>query len=49
MVVGDFNIVAEPTDKLGGNRIDINDVQDFNNIIHNAGLMDGGYSGSKYT
>lgn len=49
MIVGDFNAVSNQDEKLGGIPINCNDVNDFNNMISRIGLIDGGFSGRKYT
>lgn len=49
MISGDFNVVLSKEEKLEGNQININDVNDFQNMINASGLTDGGYIGSKDT
>lgn len=49
MLSGDFNCVTCWEEKCGGNPINLNEVSDFNTMIANLGLEDGGYSGSKFT
>lgn len=49
MVAGDFNVVAEQNEKLGGCPLNLNDVADFLEMIQQASLSDIGYNGSKFT
>lgn len=49
MLAGDFNCVTCQEEKCGGNPINLNEVSDFNNMIASLGLVDNGYSESKYT
>lgn len=49
MVVGNFNLVLLTRLKIGGNSININDVKEFNEMISKASLLNGGFSGSKFT
>ena len=43
LIVGDFNVVSRTNNKKGGNPIDHNAVADFNLLISNEGLLDGGF------
>ncbi|OVA03139.1 hypothetical protein BVC80_8383g2 [Macleaya cordata] len=46
---GDFNVVSNLTERLGG-RLALNQsIEDFNEFIDNNELVDGGFIGSKYT
>lgn len=47
--MGDFNVVKDPYQKLGGSPVNTRVVTDFNDVISKAGVMDGGYNGRKYT
>lgn len=49
LVVGDFNIVRSHEEKIQGNPIKLAEVNDFNNMIASTGLVDGGFSGNKFT
>lgn len=49
MIAADFIVVSNQDEKLGGNPININDVDDFNTMISHIGLTDIGFLGSKYT
>lgn len=48
MVVGNLNVVTSHDEKLGGNSINLNDVNNFNDMISTNGLVDGGFSSSKF-
>lgn len=47
LLAGDFNVVCSQDEKLGGNTINNTDVADFDKMIHQIALIDGGFSGSK--
>lgn len=47
MIVGDFNIVSCQNEKLGDRPTTFSDVSDFNYMISNIGLTDGGFFGEK--
>lgn len=49
ILAGDFNVVGEVNEKLGGRSPDLNAINDFRDMISFCGLIDGGYTGSKYT
>lgn len=49
MITGNFNEVSNQDEKIGENPLNINDVTDFNSFISQSGLIDGGYTGSKFT
>lgn len=48
-IAGDFNVVTSSLEKAGRCPIDSLAVQEFNDFISSAGLIDAGYSGSIYT
>lgn len=49
MVAGDFNVVWSQEEKLGENSDNFTDVNDFNDMITRLSLLDGDFSGSKFT
>lgn len=49
MVVGDYNVVIKPKEKIKGNPINTNDFVDFNSMISTCRFNDGEFSGSKFT
>lgn len=49
IISGDFNVVSTQEEKIGGSPINHNDVGEFNSMIDNIGLLDGGYTGRKFT
>ncbi|MQL86849.1 hypothetical protein Taro_019382 [Colocasia esculenta] len=48
LVTGDFNYIAQPSEKLDGNLSSSISMFDFNDFIMAAGLFDAGYIGSPY-
>lgn len=48
MVGGDFNIMSHD-EKLGGASPDVRAMDDFNDAVSTANLIDAGFQGSKYT
>lgn len=48
IAVGDFNVIVNQEEKLGGNPIGINVAFYFTNMMNEAGTVDGGYLGSRY-
>lgn len=49
LIAGDFNVGISQGDKKGGNPLNMNDVTDFNSMISQFGLIDGGFSSSRFT
>lgn len=49
LVGGDFNIVREAGERLGGNGIDFSAVNEFNDRVSQSGIMEFDIVGSKYT
>lgn len=49
MVAGDFNIIADSSEKKGGIQTDMGAVQDFQNFIHQNILIDMGFIGDIFT
>lgn len=49
LVVGDFNVVLNQEEKLGGCHINLNECAEFSNMISQVGLTNMGYTGSKFT
>ncbi|KAK7268078.1 hypothetical protein RIF29_20764 [Crotalaria pallida] len=49
LVIGDFNSVLNPSDKLGGQVVESNKVSDFRNYAHSCMLTDMKYDGCFYT
>ncbi|XP_025617102.1 uncharacterized protein [Arachis hypogaea] len=49
LLVGDFNEIADPNEKKGGARTDINACRRFASWIQNTGLIDIGFVGAKFT
>lgn len=49
LVAGDFSIACSQEEEIGDNLININETNDFNDMINQAGLFDGGFFGRKFT
>lgn len=49
VVMGDFNIIRDCTEKLGGRLPSLGPINDINNCIQDAGLIECEISGSQYT
>ncbi|XP_060195442.1 uncharacterized protein LOC132624727 [Lycium barbarum] len=49
MIGGDFNAITSEHENFGGLPVTINEIQDFRSCIHNCGISDLGFSGSKFT
>lgn len=49
LVIGDFNQVVDPTEKLGGQRLTRTHTASLWNFLNNGGLIDLGFSGPRYT
>lgn len=49
VVAGDFNIIADSSEKRGGLQVDVGAVQDFQNFIHRNMLIDMGFIGDIFT
>jgi len=49
LIFGDFNMILNNTEKLGGNGVDISITNLFNSTLRQCGLTDLGYTGYKYT
>lgn len=49
MVAGDFNAISDVSEKVGGRPPKIQDLESFNAMINDCGIIDCGYEGSKYT
>jgi len=48
LIFGDFNLILNRSEKLGGNIIDYHHTNMFNETLNNCALNDLGYYGSKY-
>jgi hypothetical protein len=48
-VFGDFNLILNSSEKLGGNNIDYNHTKMFNDTLNDCELTDLGYDGTKFT
>jgi len=49
MVAGYFNAISDVSEKVGGRPPKIQDLESFNAMINDCGIIDCGYEGSKYT
>jgi hypothetical protein len=49
LVIGDFNEIANSSEKVGGNPKSFQSMQNFNSFINQNHLLDLGYTGSPYT
>lgn len=49
LVGGDFNVVSSASEKLGKRDITVPAVNEFNDFINSAGLIDAGYKGNVFT
>ncbi|XP_059311005.1 uncharacterized protein LOC132062449 [Lycium ferocissimum] len=49
LIEGDFNIIVFDEEKQGGLPVSSNETLDFSNCIQSCGLIDVGFSGSKFT
>ncbi|XP_072076518.1 uncharacterized protein [Arachis hypogaea] len=49
MMVGDFNEIADPMEKKGGAKVDVNACRKFADWIQRCNLIDLGYIGTKFT
>jgi len=49
IIFGDFNMVLNGNEKMGGNDIDYNIADNFHNTINRHSLHDLGYQGSRFT
>lgn len=49
LMVGDFNAVLDPQDKLGGNQVATSSMDGFRHMIDTNGLIDVGYCGHPFT
>lgn len=49
LILGDFNVVLEQQDKMGGRPVAQSSNGGFANLIQIGGLMDVGFKGSRYT
>lgn len=49
MIFGDFNLILNSSEKLGGNNIDYHHTNMFNTTLNECDLNDLGFFGSKYT
>ncbi|KAK4707227.1 hypothetical protein R3W88_033199 [Solanum pinnatisectum] len=47
--VGDFNVITDTDEKLGGNTYNMRKSMDFIGIIESCGLMDLGFNGPRFT
>ncbi|KAH0696217.1 hypothetical protein KY290_013575 [Solanum tuberosum] len=49
VVIGDFNCVLHPGDKIGGNSVGWAEIVDFHNCVDSCGLIEHPHQGNKYT
>ncbi|XP_060210653.1 uncharacterized protein LOC132637604 [Lycium barbarum] len=49
IIGGDFNVIVSDEEKQGGLPVSSNETLDFSNCIQSCGLIDVGFSGSKFT
>lgn len=49
MCAKDFNVVSKFEERLGGRFLVVRAMDDFNNFIFSNGLLDGGFSSSRFT
>ncbi|CAL1410372.1 unnamed protein product [Linum trigynum] len=49
LLVGDFNSILSPSEKLGGAPFDAARIRDFQEVVQDTGLIDLGFEGPAYT